>query len=311
MNSLAPHALLYLGLAGSTFTAAPATAQDVASPADVSQAEFKRGNDAFREGQYETARSYYQAALRARRSFEIVCNLGRTEAQLGDDALALNHLDECLKEYPPGEDVAPMRARFFKLREQVRERCRVKDCTLPSTATEAGASHESNEAASSLEKAPARPHAETPQQGPPQQGTSWRIPFSLGLAVGGATGVALGAAFHVDSSSKTDVAQQRVERIQRRDGYCSGEAGDIECDELEDEISAARNAHTASVVSFAVGGGLLGAAVITYLFWPDNAEEQGTGSRALYGSVRAVQVRPEFTFSLDGSSGSVGLSGHF
>ncbi len=55
---------------------------------------FQEGNQAFAEGDLHGAYDAYQEAWAIRRSFDVACNLGRTEAgKLGLDVAAAEHLD--------------------------------------------------------------------------------------------------------------------------------------------------------------------------------------------------------------------------
>ena len=76
----------------------------IAAPALASEAErarelFREGNQAFAEGDLHGAYDAYQEAWALRRSFDVACNLGRTEAALGLDVAAAEHLDYCLRTF--------------------------------------------------------------------------------------------------------------------------------------------------------------------------------------------------------------------
>jgi hypothetical protein len=76
-------------------TAAPA----LASEAERARELFREGNEAFAEGDLHGAYDAYQEAWALRRSFDVACNLGRTEAALGLDVAAAEHLDYCLRTF--------------------------------------------------------------------------------------------------------------------------------------------------------------------------------------------------------------------
>jgi hypothetical protein len=75
------------------------TAPALASEAERARELFREGNEAFAAGDLHTAYDAYQAAWAIRRSFDVACNLGRTEAELGLDVAAAEHLDYCLRTF--------------------------------------------------------------------------------------------------------------------------------------------------------------------------------------------------------------------
>jgi hypothetical protein len=76
-------------------TAAPA----LGSEAERARELFREGNEAFAQGDLHGAYDAYQEAWAIRRSFDVACNLGRTEAALGLDVPAAEHLDYCLRTF--------------------------------------------------------------------------------------------------------------------------------------------------------------------------------------------------------------------
>lgn len=66
---------------------------------DRAEALFSEGNRAFAAGDFRTAYAAYREAWTLRRSFDIACNLGRTEAELMLSRDAAEHLDYCLRTF--------------------------------------------------------------------------------------------------------------------------------------------------------------------------------------------------------------------
>jgi hypothetical protein len=60
---------------------------------------FKLGNEAFEAGDLKAAHSEYQRAWRLANTFDIACNLGRTEAELDEFRDAAEHLAYCLDNF--------------------------------------------------------------------------------------------------------------------------------------------------------------------------------------------------------------------
>jgi hypothetical protein len=85
---------------------------------------FREGNQAFAAGDARTAYEAYRGAWSLRKSFDIACNLGRTEAELELSRDAAEHLDYCLKTYPASsrDDLREANKRFRELFAEVRAR---------------------------------------------------------------------------------------------------------------------------------------------------------------------------------------------
>jgi hypothetical protein len=275
---------------------ASAAPPPTAAAHEQARASYASGNEAFRLGDYERARSHYWASLQHERSFDALCNLGRTEATLGDDGLALRHLDECLKEYPPDDEVAPARQKFYALREEVRERCKKKDC-------EAGPDPAPAPAPVATAAAPASAAAPGPEPLPPAEPASARLPVSISLAAAGIVGLGVGTGFWIASEQSTQAGELKRDAIDATGGTnsCAGAAPDPRCAAFFADVSAAQDAHTVSVVGFVAGGALLAGALATYLLWPEPKASAGAGPAFL----------PHAAISPDGQSGHVGLSGTF
>jgi len=83
-------ALLALG-------ARPALASDDES--ERAEQAFKDGNRAFAAGDFHAAFAAYRAAWSLKQTFDIACNLGRTEVELSLARDAAEHLDYCLRTF--------------------------------------------------------------------------------------------------------------------------------------------------------------------------------------------------------------------
>lgn len=101
-----------------------ATATAARAESDRADELFREGNKAFAAGDARTAYEAYRGAWTLRKSFDIACNLGRTEAELQLSRDAAEHLDYCLKTYPASsrDDLREANKRFRELFAEVRAR---------------------------------------------------------------------------------------------------------------------------------------------------------------------------------------------
>lgn len=76
-----------------------AAADPTAEQREAAREHFRLGNEAFARGEHEAALGEYQRAYVLARSFDIACNLGRVEYELGSWADAAHHLGECLENF--------------------------------------------------------------------------------------------------------------------------------------------------------------------------------------------------------------------
>jgi len=85
---------------------------------------FREGNRAFAAGDARGAYQAYREAWSLRKSFDIACNLGRTEAELSLSRDAAEHLDYCIRTYPASsrEELRQAYLRFQELFTEVRAR---------------------------------------------------------------------------------------------------------------------------------------------------------------------------------------------
>jgi len=95
-----------------------------ASDDDTERAEraFGEGNAAFAVGDYQAAFAAYRAAWSLKQTFDIACNLGRTEVELSLARDAAEHLDYCLRTFSVSSrgEVRDANKRFRDLFARVR-----------------------------------------------------------------------------------------------------------------------------------------------------------------------------------------------
>lgn len=114
-----------LNVAGSAVllaATAHATPTRTSSAREQAIVHFNEGNEAFRRGDTHEAYRQYQTAWQLHRTFDIACNLGRAEAELGKVAQAADHLAYCLDHFSssPQQDLRAARQRYSELFRTVR-----------------------------------------------------------------------------------------------------------------------------------------------------------------------------------------------
>jgi hypothetical protein len=89
---------------------------------DRAEQAFKDGNRAFAAGDYHAAFDAYRAAWSLKQTFDIACNLGRTEVELSLARDAAEHLDYCLRTFSVSSrgEVRDANKRFRELFARVR-----------------------------------------------------------------------------------------------------------------------------------------------------------------------------------------------
>ena len=101
---------------------AVATSGARAEELDRAEELFRAGNRAFAVGDYQAAFTQYREAWSLRKSFDIACNLGRTEAEIGLARDATEHLDDCLRTFSVSSrnEMKDANRRFRELFNRVR-----------------------------------------------------------------------------------------------------------------------------------------------------------------------------------------------
>ncbi|HEY6728952.1 MAG TPA: PEGA domain-containing protein [Polyangiaceae bacterium] len=99
-----------------------ATPTPTSSARDQAVVHFNEGNEAFRRGDTHQAYKQYKTAWELHRTFDIACNLGRAEAELGKLTQAASHLAYCLDHFSssPQQDLQAARRRYAELFATVR-----------------------------------------------------------------------------------------------------------------------------------------------------------------------------------------------
>jgi hypothetical protein len=90
----------FLGLsASSRFALAQSPAEPSApeDPREHARELMRSGNERYRNGDLEAAHALYEQAFRVAKSFDVACNLGRTEMELARYRDAAEHLDYCVR----------------------------------------------------------------------------------------------------------------------------------------------------------------------------------------------------------------------
>src|SRR6478735_1158816 len=271
---------------------------------------YHKGNAAFRDGRFTAARHYYRLALEGDTSFDVLCNLGRAEAELKDNVPSYVHLTQCLDVYPRDPELAPTRTSFGTLRTEVEERLTAeqrqraeamlaegppKPVTAPATAAATSASPDAS--AVEVDRGPRSP--------------ALRLGLTIGLASLAAVGVGGGIGFYVYSSDLGSQADALRADISSSGGGCLSPRH-ADCDQLDDTLKQSDDMQHIALGSFIAAGALATSAVLTYVLWPHDygpATSAHGPSRVTARNVR--DLRP--TASFDPARGSMwlGLRGQF
>jgi len=102
--------------------AAHAAPTRTTSARDQAAVHFSEGNEAFTRGDTHEAYRQYLTAWELHRTFDIACNLGRAEAELGKLPQAAGHLAYCLDHFSssPQQELQDARHRYSALFDTVR-----------------------------------------------------------------------------------------------------------------------------------------------------------------------------------------------
>jgi hypothetical protein len=250
------------------------------------------------------AREHYKLAFELEEAWDVACNLGRAEGELGLDAEALTHLDLCLKEYPPSEDrrVQEARVKFYDLRLQIRDRCKKMGCSYRDPAPSSGLGEEPRPVVKPMTQETKEPEKkEVPKEfAPPPEGKpkapSAKWPVVISTAAVGAVGVGLGVGFFVASEGKKDEAVG-LENDLVGDGVFCETGVDFECAGYLSAKQSYFDLQAAGIVAASIGGGLLVASGVMALVWPER-------DSSVVQSLRPV-------VSLGDRTGYFGVSGSF
>lgn len=280
--------------------------KDASSDPNSARVEYQKGNEAFRNQLYTQARHHYRQALKGEETFDVLCNLGRTEALLQEDVAALQHLTRCLELYPEESSLRGTRDKLEALRDEVRGRMTAEDVARAEAELEASRQSSASDApgteaqpadAEGSSNASLRSNQVAPPA-TPHDGSSARLPVSLAVGGVGLIGMGIGAGFLIHAGSVDSAAAAERERL--GPGACRQNSS-AECEELAGLVGESDDAFNVGVASVAVGGALIAGAVLTYLLWPD--AQGGTAGRELLPYATVADP--------DGGGWRLGITGRF
>jgi len=119
-STAVPSTAAFVGVA--LLTHSPVYATPTSTVRDQAVVHFNEGNEAFSRGDTHEAYKQYQTAWELHPTFDIACNLGRAEAELGKLPQAALHLSYCLEHFSssPQQDLRDARQRYSDLFDTVR-----------------------------------------------------------------------------------------------------------------------------------------------------------------------------------------------
>jgi hypothetical protein len=111
-----------VGIALALMVLGAASAGRAEDDSDRAEQAFKEGNRAFAAGDFHRAFDAYRLAWSLKQTFDIACNLGRTEVELSLSRDAAEHLDFCLRTFSVSSrgEVRDANKRFRELFQRVR-----------------------------------------------------------------------------------------------------------------------------------------------------------------------------------------------
>lgn len=268
--------------------------------AALARTEYHKGNAAFGEGRFTAARSHFQRALEAEESFDVLCNLGRTDAELRDDVSAAEHLRRGLRIYPTDPELASARQRFLVLLTEVEARLsdmqkEIVEMRVAHADAEAAAARASQ--SDSVEPKPAQPAPAADARAEPAAHSSARLPVSLVVGGTGLVLVGVGVGFLVDSSSAATSADALLGEMNLPPSACRGDATSADCERLSRMNEQSDRSLVAGAVLAGVGGGLVLGGILTYLLWPDPSDSTVAFVRP---SLHGNPVTRDFAMGLRG-----------
>ncbi len=253
----------------------PVANLSVSERAALARTEYHKGNAAFGEGRFTAARAHFQRALEAEESFDVLCNLGRTDAELRDDVSAAEHLRRGLRIYPTDPELASARQRFLVLLTEVEARLsdmqkEIVEMRVAHADAEAVAARASERDA--VEPKPVQPAPTADAGAKPEPRSSARLPVSLVVGGTGLVLVGVGVGFLVDSSSAATSADALLGEMDLPSSACRGDAPSADCERLSSMNEQSDRSLVAGAVLAGVGGGLVLGGILTYLLWPDPSD---------------------------------------
>lgn len=270
---------------------------------------YHKGNAAFRDGRFTAARHYYRRALEGDTSFDVLCNLGRAEAELKDNVPAFVHLSFCLDLYPRDPELSATRQSFGKLREEVQNRLSVEQQERADALYAEGPPKPVVKEEPAPAVVVARPSAPPPDVdlGPRSPGLRTAVTLTLGsLALAGIGG---GVGFYIYSDQLGKDATALQGDIRESGVGCPSHP---DCEALTDTLIQSDSAQHIALGSFIAGGALATAAVLTYVLWPHEYGPEKSAARPTTTAARTLRhLRPLGTFDPARGSMWLGLRGQF
>lgn len=271
---------------------------------------YHKGNAAFRDGRFTAARHYYRRALEGDTSFDVLCNLGRAEAELKDNVPAFVHLSFCLDAYPRDPELSATRASFGKLREEVENQLTAEQ------QARADALYAAGPPKPIVKEEPAPKEAAPPPPPPPDvdlgpRAPGWRTAVTLTLGGLSLVGIGGGVGFYIYSSDLGSEADALRDGIRRDDDNprCPGHA---DCDALGDTLKQSDDMQHVALGGFIAGGSLAAAAILTYVLWPHQyGPAQSAARPSSTVGLTVSHLRPSAAFDPARGSMWLGLRGQF
>ena len=272
------------------------------SPERRARVLYQKGNAAFKRGDSILARSYYRKSLQLHESFDTVCNLGRAQAKDKLFPEAYFHLSWCAYLYPRDKELADARAKFVRLRDDVRiELTPVQQEEIDARIDEKieyrlATAHPPKSGLEGLTEEESTPPVTTVKR----RGKA-ALPVSVTLGVLGVAGLGVGAGFLVASEAKKGDIEDLSADLSANATNCSQTSSD-DCKELSNLAKDKDRLGNIGTGSLIAGGALAVGAVVTYALWP-RKEVPVT-------SARLRDIRPTVGAS-EAGGWTVGLRGKF
>jgi len=298
-----------------------------------------RGLEARAAGDHERARQLYLESFSKHPSFDVACNLGHAESDLGRFADAANHFVYCLRNFPTGESLKMKQEAMDgleKTRQFITEltidvnetgvlllldRQELGVSPLPDAVFVAPGEHQllgrkgDREVAQhvdfglgTVERVRLVLPAEKPQAASASEAGGGREPVnpglrlatSLGLLGLGAAGIGVGIGFSVYAAD-LEAEERNLRETIAADGDGAAPCPEHpSCPEFSQAIARTEDAQNVALVGFISGGALVAAAGLTYFLWPRRSAE----SSALY-------LRPTASFDPETGRAFLSVSGRF
>lgn len=286
----------------------PSLAEESRSQSQAAQREARalmgKGLEARAAGDNELARKLYLESFEKHPSFDVACNLGHAESDLGRFVDAANHFVFCLKHFPTGESLR-MKQEALDGLEQARQLATELTIEVSEAGVQVSVDGEAlgtSPLADAVFVAPG-PHelvgrkgerevtqkvdlglgkvervqlvlpaeAPAPPPGEPQREVGrpeQRLATSLGLLGLGLAGVGVGVGFSIYGAEQQTQADALRDAIAEEGQGASPCPAHPDCAEFVETVGRSEDAQNVALVGFIGGGALIVAAGLTYFLWP-------------------------------------------